>query len=284
MSDRSEGGERHQAVGDGGTDLAVVVLSCDKYSDLWAPFVHCFRKCWPDCPFPVYIFANQKRFEGGPGIGTILSGEDRDWSSSIKACLQQLREEYVLVLFDDVFLCRPVASDRLALLLGWLGRHKPTYLRFRPVPRPDERVNRDIGRYRESTLYRTAVFAIWRRESFKAMLQAGESAWQFEFNGLARAAADPAYYGCYRGNVLPYVHGVEKGKWVPAARRWLLQMGASVEGARPVMSPKEIFLNRFGHLREFFFNHAPASFRPSLFRASRGVQKAVGIILGRNTR
>jgi hypothetical protein len=262
-------------------DLAVVVLSCDKYNDLWAPFAHCFRRAWPDCPFAVYLFANQKRFEGGEDIRTVLSGEDRDWSSSVKACVRQLKEEYVLVLFDDVFLSRRVEPARLAPLLGWLAHERPTYLRFRRVPRPDERVTAVIGRYQEATLYRTAVFGIWRRTALDALLVAGESAWQFEYNSPSRAASDPSFYGTYSANVLQYVHGVEKGKWVPAAHRWLSRQGALRPGPRPVMNTPEMLLNRFAHLREFFFNHAPAAWRPRLIRASRGVGQMVGAIAGR---
>jgi hypothetical protein len=281
MSEPRSVGPVTTAYGIAADKLAIVVLSCDKYSDLWAPFAHCFRRFWPDCPFPVYLFANQKRLEGEPGIATVLSGEDRDWSSSIKSCLQQVREEYVLVLFDDVFLSRRIEPERLALLLGWLAREKPSYLRFRDVPRPDERVNREIGRYRESTMYRTAVFALWRRETFLTLLTPGESAWQFEFNGLARAAGDPAFYGTYCHDVIPYVHGVEKGKWVPAAHHWLVRLGAPLGVTRPVMGRKEMLLNRFAHLREFFFNHAPPPWRPRLIRASRGVRSAAGALLGR---
>jgi len=276
MNESRGGGAATTPYGIAAADLAIVVLSCDKYRDLWAPFFHCFQRFWPDCPFPVYLFANQQRFEGAPGIVTVLSGEDRDWSSSIKTCLQQLREEYVLVLFDDVFLSRQIGPEQLAPLLGWLAREKPSYLRFRDVPRPDERVNSEIGRYRESTLYRTAVFAIWRRETFLALLTPGESAWQFEFNGLARAASDPAFYGTYCHDVIPYVHGVEKGKWVPAAHRWLRQIGAPLVATRQVMETKQMLLNRFAHLREFFFNHAPSCWRPRLIRASRYAQKLVG--------
>jgi hypothetical protein len=263
------------------SDLAVIVLSCDKYCDLWAPFAHCFRRAWPDCPFSVYLFANQKRWEGTEGIQTVLSGEDRDWSSSIKACVQQLRQEYVLVLFDDVLLSQRVERSSLAPLLGWLARERPTYLRFRRVPNPDERVTSEIGRYKETTLYRTAVFGIWRRTALDALLVPGESAWQFEYNSPARASADPAFYGTYRNDVLPYVHAVEKGKWVPAAHRWYLRRGGPPPGPRAVMGTREMLANRFAHSREFFFNHAPSSWRPRLIRMTRRARQMIGILAGR---
>ena len=261
------------AYGVGDTDLAIIVLSCDKYSDLWVPFFYCFHRYWPLCPFPVYLFANEKKFETDKGVTTVLSGPDRDWSSSIKACLEQIHHEYVLVLFDDVFLREPVETTVLAPLLSWLDRNKPAYLRFRPVPRPDERINKEIGRYHELTLYRTAVLAIWQRDVFLNILKPGESAWQLEIDGAQRSMRYPDFYGCYR-SILNYVHGVEKGKWVPAVVRWLDEIGAAVSAAdRQVMTNKDLAKSVFAHFREAIFNHSPASVRPHLFHASRTARK-----------
>jgi hypothetical protein len=268
--------EERSVYGIGHTDLVIVVLSCDKYSDLWAPFFYCFQRYWSECPFPLYLFANEKIFEGATGVTTILSGPDRDWSSSIKACLEQIKHEYVLVLFDDVFLCKPVRPDNLAPLLNWLGRNKPAYLRFRPVPHPDERVSKNIGRYRESTLYRTAVFAIWRRDVLLDILKPGESAWELEIDGARRSVRYPDFYGCYN-NVLAYAHGIEKGKWFPAVARWLGEIGAPIStSARQVMTHRDVVMSQFGHFREAIFNHSPAGVRPHLVRASRVARKMLG--------
>lgn len=265
-----------EVYGVGSTDLAIIVLTCDKYSDLWAPFFYCFHRYWPMCPFPIYLFANEKRFESDKGVITVLSGPDRDWSSSIKACLEQIQHEYVMVLFDDVFLCEPVETAVFAPLLSWLDRNKPAYLRFRPVPRPDERINKEIGRYHELTLYRTAVLAIWRRDVFLDILKPGESAWQLETDGAQRSTRYPDFYGCYRA-ILNYVHGVEKGKWFPAAVRWLDEIGAVVSATdRQVMTQKDLAKSVFAHLREVIFNRSPASVRPYLVHASRTARKLFG--------
>lgn len=266
--------EERNIYGIGDTDLAIVVLSCDRYSDLWPAFFYCLRKYWPKCPFPTYLFANEKPCETTFGVKTVLSGRDTDWSSSIKACLEQLEHEYVLVLFDDVFLNTNVEPADFAPLLRWLTRTKPAYLRFRPVPSPDERVTKDIGRYCESTLYRAAVFSIWRRNVFVNILVSGESAWSFETNASKRSVVYSGFYGSYRRNPLSYSHGVEKGMWLPSTLKWLTDIGAPITmPGRSIMSARDVALSRFAHFREFFFNHAPATLRPHLWRASRFVRR-----------
>ena len=47
--------ERHQS--------AVLILSCDKYADIWTTFFAFFFKYWPDCPFTIYLASNEKQFE-----------------------------------------------------------------------------------------------------------------------------------------------------------------------------------------------------------------------------
>ena len=37
------------------SDSAILILSCDKFSDLWKPFFDLFWKYWPDCPYNVYL-------------------------------------------------------------------------------------------------------------------------------------------------------------------------------------------------------------------------------------
>ena len=45
---------------------AVVVCSCDKYSDLWDPYFELFKKFWADCPYPVFLNTETKRQTKNP--------------------------------------------------------------------------------------------------------------------------------------------------------------------------------------------------------------------------
>ena len=40
--------------------LAILVLSCDGYTDLWRPFFENFKKKWGDCPYDIYLLTNKK--------------------------------------------------------------------------------------------------------------------------------------------------------------------------------------------------------------------------------
>ncbi len=253
-------------------DLAVVVLSCDRYADLWKPFFDLFFRNWSDCPFKVYLFANEQSYSD-LRVMTVLSGKDNDWSSSVKACVQQIPEKYLLLFFDDAFLDKPVNNSELFKLLSYLEGHAAEYLRFRPVPLPDEKIDHVIGRYKADTLYRTAVFGIWRRDVLLDVFKEGESAWDLETKGVPRSAKYTNFFGVYK-EYFSYIHGVEKGQWYRSAVRKILKLGIEIdEKSRSRKSLLEQFQSDFRLFRAEILNLAPSRLRPRLMALSRFVRK-----------
>jgi hypothetical protein len=43
-------------------DLSILVNSCDSYDDLWEPYFSLFHVQWADCPYPVYLNTETKRY------------------------------------------------------------------------------------------------------------------------------------------------------------------------------------------------------------------------------
>jgi hypothetical protein len=81
--------------------LAVLVLSCDKYHDLWKPFLGQFRKYFPVESYPIYLGSNSKACTE-PGVISVLSGDDPDWSTSLKRMLAQIKEPKIFVILEDL--------------------------------------------------------------------------------------------------------------------------------------------------------------------------------------
>src|SRR5438046_834256 len=91
--------------------FAVLIASCDKYSDVWPPFFSLFRKFWADCPFNVYLLNNTVSADF-TNVSNLLIGEDQSWSDSLRRALLRLNEDYVLIFLDDLFLIDFVDTDR----------------------------------------------------------------------------------------------------------------------------------------------------------------------------
>lgn len=254
--------------------VAVAVLSCDKYKDLWEPFFELFFKNWPDCPYDVLLFANEVECPD-PRVRSILSGPDHDWSSSVKSCLHKIDYEYVLMLFDDVFILQKVDQKKIAALISFVEKTKPDYQKFTPSPKPDIRISDTIGKYLPTTHYRNGLMSIWKRDTLLSLLVEGESAWAFELNGLQRSAPLEHFYGVYE-EYFEFLHGVEKGLWYKDAVKVLQREGVRIDlTARGVLASTNHFKSQLSLLRRYIFLNSPAPIRPYLLKASEFVRSKI---------
>ena len=80
-------------------DLAVVLITCDKYSWLWEPWLYYFRKHWHvDCP--VY-FCNEFMDVDYDGITQVRCGyvspNANGWTKQVRECIEQIPEKHLFV-------------------------------------------------------------------------------------------------------------------------------------------------------------------------------------------
>jgi len=232
---------------------AVVVSSCDAYSDLWVPFFNLFWKFWPDCPFPVYLVCNHKKFSGQK-VKSLCVGDDLDWSQNLRKVLLQLDSEFVLFMLEDFFLRRRIHNKSVVDALEFLGKLKGDMLRLVPYPRPDDRVDGFplLGHISAGAPYRVSTQgAFWRREALINLLRDGESIWEFELNGSRRSDVLNGFYSVWK-SVLTYDHHViERGKWFPheVSRFGSMDIGC-VFSRRPIMSQSEMLRWRLLNMRK----------------------------------
>ncbi|HZQ51634.1 MAG TPA: hypothetical protein VFB14_05520 [Bryobacteraceae bacterium] len=219
---------------------SVLVVSCDRYSDLWQPFFSQFWRYWPDCPFPVYLGLNQERYRDAR-VRVIQAGEDRSWSSNLRSFLNQTDSTYVLLLLEDFFLSKAVQTGEVLRHLGALDALHGTMLRLVPNPPPNTRISAysSFGSIHPSAPYRvSAQAAIWKRTGLLDVLDDRENPWEFESNATARSRLYRDGFFCSYRPLLPYRHVVERGEWFWSAARFYKKqnIGCDFE-ARPVMTP-----------------------------------------------
>lgn len=115
--------------------FALLVVSCDNYSDLWQPFFHLFWRFWPDCPFSVHLLTNNLNPKIQQ-VKNLLVGDDISWSENLLNALKQLKEEYIFLFLDDLFLYDYVKTDEVLRLFYWIAESNANYVRMFPYPRP----------------------------------------------------------------------------------------------------------------------------------------------------
>jgi hypothetical protein len=204
-------------------DTALLVVSCDRYRDLWVPFFTLLFRYWPDCPFPIFLGANDERFPDRRVVSLAI-GEDVDWSSNLRKMLALIPVAGILLLQEDFLIDRPVDTERIQKLIGYAVEKKAACLRLMPIPGPDRSCedHPEVGEIRKGADYRVSLQAAWwRKQSLAEVLKMGESPWQFERLGSRRSDKLSAPFLSLReGADFPldyYPTAVFRGYWEPGA-------------------------------------------------------------------
>jgi hypothetical protein len=170
---------------------ALVILSCDARQDLWAPCLALYGRYWSDCPYPIFLVSDtiEARI---PPARSLRAGAVLPWSDVARLALECLPHEYVLLMLDDFFLTRPVDTGAVETKRLQLARSQGACLRLGPWPGPTTSLSwtPEIGEHEPGRPYRASLQpAFWRRRSLIELLVPGESPWDFELAGSARADA-----------------------------------------------------------------------------------------------
>jgi len=241
--------------------IALLVISCDKYSDLWPIYFGSFFKYWPNCPLKIYLGSNFKTYEH-KDVTMINIGDDRDYSSNLKAMISQVEEEYVITTVEDMFLSSPIDEEHLFAYFQEFFDNKAAYLKllFTYPVGYDKDVSKRTASITGNPRYRLGMgTSLWNKKVLNEHLAPGMSAWEMEREGKfgRDIPSDDVYTINYHfsGEVpFQYVHGVIKGAWIRDAVPWLQKEGYCEHlPNRPTMSVSgTLYLRMFSLLMVIF--------------------------------
>src|SRR5438874_1592741 len=63
-------------------DVPVLVVSCDRYADLWRPFFELFWRRWPDFAGEIHLGSNYATYDH-PRVQALRVGDDVTWAGSL---------------------------------------------------------------------------------------------------------------------------------------------------------------------------------------------------------
>ena len=265
-------------VSDKKVDLAIVVMSCDKYADLWRPYFELFFRFWPEIKYPVYLAANQVTFDGDERVTTLLSGEDKDWSSSLRSVVEQINAERIMFLFEDIFWDKAIDDEKISELINWSIKNDVSFLSLVPNPEPGGKKMGDVGVFGKSELYKTSLQAsVVKKEVILDLLIDGENPWQFEHNSIARSDKYDDMYGVYKFYI-PRIHGVERGKWYRSAVHRLEKLNCTIDHSkRPTMSVKENLVFCIDSMRGRILKLFPIRWRAGILKKVQTLYKILSL-------
>lgn len=213
---------------------AVLVLSCDRYRDLWAPFFTLFHRHWPDPGMPVYLGTDTGVLDLD-WVHTLNAGNTKGWSKRLRFFLQSINTDYVLLLLEDFFFDSAVSTSHVAAQTSRLHSLKGVSLRLFPNP-PADYFRHDLGVIHTGARFRVSLqAAIWNRVELLKLLVDDESPWEFERHGTRRSRTLSGFY-CVPKALIHYRHVVERGEWFRSAAEFYASQNIGCNfAARPVM-------------------------------------------------
>ena len=187
---------------------AIVINSCDKYSDVWPIYCQLFEKFWPDCPYELIINTESKAFSyEGLNVKTMqlfAPGANVPWGKRLIETLKRIDAEYVLLTLEDYMFSGPVDRARFGQCLAWLesdnkvaafrlpGIYYVTGKPWPPLFNDLEYSEKYTGFWRYKKTYKKYKTdcspTIWRKKTLLKYLRPHESIWDWEQLGSRRCA------------------------------------------------------------------------------------------------
>ena len=214
--------------------VALVIPSCDAYSDVWPPLLQGLNRYWPHNAFAKYLVTNQQQ-PLVEDVEVIAVGKDVSWSDNLRFALDRVAEPYVLLNIDDLILTADVDHAAVMAMVSELVESGGNYLRLNPTP-PGNAGPGVMDLVPSGDIYRSStVFSLWRKEVLQSVLRPGESAWHFEIDGSVRTDIFDKWFASKRF-LLSYVNLVIKGKVDPRALAALARSGISYDSSRSLLN------------------------------------------------
>ena len=217
--------------------IAILVISCDNYSDLWRPFFECFERFWSDCPYSVYLVNNHKEVKY-KNVKVVHVGDDISWSDNLKNALQQVPHDYIFLHIEDLFLNAPVDSKEIQRIFDWAVENNVNYIKMsHGYHKSIKPFNESVNIIPKGSLYRTSVvLCLFRKTVLMDLLTSGESAWEFEVHGSERSDKYEDFY-IARQQQFSTTNTIIKRKWQRPAVKKIRQLGIGIDlSERQVMT------------------------------------------------
>lgn len=247
-------------------DCSVLVCSCDKYEEAWAPFFALLKKYWSDCKFNLYLNTETKKC-AIEGVSTINVNE-KSWTRRLNAALSKIDSEYVIVMLEDFFIQKKVASEKIDNLIDIMKKNTDIAV-FYLNRITGYRLQSEYAEYykmipsEENSRYMlNCQTALWRKEVLAKVTSSPYSPWEFEEIGYKNMAAElskyrfycsnTTYYDAIRDNdIFSYLlirdlgYGIWQSKWLWNNKKLFKKEGIPFEPRQlPVMSKFEFLKNK----------------------------------------
>lgn len=164
------------------------------------------------------------------------------WVERTIAALPVIKSKYVMLMCDDIILSDNVDNSLIERLLDYIDSHEIRYCNLGPTPKGSKIKSFPLLRSvnKQIPYAINLQFGIFRKDLFVELLGDGSlSAWDIENSINEQAAVAPSedYKDVVAVSeyILPYIHGVYKGKWIRHAVENLSRLSLYIDSGRGIV-------------------------------------------------
>lgn len=166
-------------------NMTMLILSCDKFSDLWDGHIKLLEKNWPDRDMDTIIVTDAPSHRDYPGIQILSAGTECEWSDRLAFALQQVKTDYVFITLDDYYLIKKVSDKGILELVTMMERERIDYIRL--FSRPKRATGKELYNYKgvfqidTSVDYSVNLYSgIWTKKFLESTVRVPKNVWKFE--------------------------------------------------------------------------------------------------------
>jgi hypothetical protein len=177
--------------------IAVLVVSCDKYSDIWNLFFKKFNEYWPDCPYKIYLGTNFLKCDNA-NVETINIGDDVSYSDNLIKMMDQIESDYIIMWVDDLMLTSSVKTNQLREIVDYSIQQNLDFVKLLPnFPYSYIEEKHGIGRLPNGIKYQVTIgISIIKKSFMKTVTSGGKTAWELEYD-IARNIINDTSFKIY---------------------------------------------------------------------------------------
>ncbi len=201
-------------------DLAIVIVSCDRYSYIWKPWYYYFKKNF-GFDYPVYMINETKRANLDSVIEIASKRTDvEQWVVNLKQGIAKIPEEYLFIMMDDFLILKDISDtfDRLYNVFLEIDALRIMQTEASVIKVVNSRYSVDgkpVLRLTQDSDYQISFSPnFWKREFLADCLQTEGNPWHSEMTGseriknkgytvLSYTIHDWFYPAIWRGRVTP---------------------------------------------------------------------------------
>ncbi len=225
--------------------LTVLILSCEKYSDLWAGQVQQLNHYWPSPDVKKIIVTDKETDIKLDGFQVFSAGDTKEWSERLSIVLDIIDTEYVLITLDDYYLIKKVEDSRISEAIDLMDQHKLDYVRLfkRPTKANMDKINNHLNTFyiNPAHPYSVNLYAgIWKKKFLQFTVREPLNAWQFEVR-LPKLSIEYKAKCAVMNGTYDILDVVRKGKVLRKANRYFKKHPGIYTGNRDVNTIKDEF-------------------------------------------